>query len=365
MQHDQRFDPKSNSIGILRLLLAVIVVSWHCQVVGHVGYDPIDLLSHQRYSTGAMAVDGFFAFSGFLITASFIRLNSLKAFLWHRVLRIFPAYWVCLLLSTITLPLIFGVQIDWTYLWANAFEVALATLRPILRQVFKFTGDYPILMQIVGGEDAIPGVFETNNFTQDINGSLWTLHFEFRLYVVVGLLGVIGLLRKWLILLVVAISWAGFIYLFATLPPGNAHALAWPRTTVHFFLGMAVYLYQPRFQTRWAVLLAILAIVSIHFDVYAVIGPLAVTYGMFWLARVLPFQNTFKNRDYSYGVYIYSFPVQQLLTHWGINNHGFAVYFPLSVVASMVLAITSWHLIEKPALMLKNLISSGHQHAKQ
>src|SRR5215218_2411279 len=94
---DNRFDPRANSIGFLRFALATLVVYWHCVQVGGVGLDPVFELTGGVYYLGALGVDGFFALSGYLIAASYLRLRSVSAFAWHRARRIFPGYWVCLL----------------------------------------------------------------------------------------------------------------------------------------------------------------------------------------------------------------------------------------------------------------------------
>jgi peptidoglycan/LPS O-acetylase OafA/YrhL len=56
--------------------------------------------------------------------------------------------------------------------------------------------------------------------------------------------------------------------------------------------------------------------------------------------------------DYSYGLYIYAFPVQQSIAAL-IPGVGVAAMIALSFVVSLLLSIMSWHLIEKRALALK------------
>src|SRR5690242_14199417 len=89
---DVAFDPKNNSIGFLRFFLASLVIVYHSYVLG--GYGEEWLLRHTggQTNSGGVAVLGFFALSGFLVTASFVRGKSVFRFLWHRILRIMPGF---------------------------------------------------------------------------------------------------------------------------------------------------------------------------------------------------------------------------------------------------------------------------------
>ena len=87
-----RFDPRRNALDVLRLLFATIVAVTHGIAI-HTGSQPAwgDTL------LGDLALDGFFVLSGFLVTRSFLRLDSPLRYLWHRFLRIMPAFWACLI----------------------------------------------------------------------------------------------------------------------------------------------------------------------------------------------------------------------------------------------------------------------------
>ena len=89
-----QLDFKSNAIGFLRLLFAVVVVWSHAFSIRQFGYrnfDPVFSWSHWQFTAGELAVGGFFTLSGFLITRSRERLDS-TTFLWRRILRIFPGF---------------------------------------------------------------------------------------------------------------------------------------------------------------------------------------------------------------------------------------------------------------------------------
>src|SRR5271165_7335160 len=90
------FDYKNNSIGFLRFLFAGAVIWSHSFGLGGFGIDPVQRYSGGTETAGTLAVAGFFFLSGFLITRSYGTSGSIVAFMWHRFLRIFPGFWVCL-----------------------------------------------------------------------------------------------------------------------------------------------------------------------------------------------------------------------------------------------------------------------------
>src|SRR3954447_2812800 len=95
----EAFDPKRNAFAFLRMVLAFLVIVSHCFVLGGFGADPISRITDGGNSLGEIAVAVFFILSGFLITRSGLGSRSAGRFLWHRFVRIFPGYWVCLLVS--------------------------------------------------------------------------------------------------------------------------------------------------------------------------------------------------------------------------------------------------------------------------
>ena len=104
-------DFRSNSIGFLRFFFAATVVWSHAFPLGGFSEDPLNRLNFNAPTTGFLAVGGFFVLSGFLITRSYETVGSVGRFIWHRFLRIFPAFWVCLMVTAFGLaPLAFAYQ---------------------------------------------------------------------------------------------------------------------------------------------------------------------------------------------------------------------------------------------------------------
>ncbi|MCF7999474.1 MAG: acyltransferase [Methylovulum sp.] len=352
------FNLKKNSFNFLRLVLASFVLVAHSFELGGFGYDPIYYLSGNVYSIGAIAVDGFFSISGILIIASYKNINSITVFIWHRILRIFPGYWLCIILTSILLPIIFKVNLDVGYALHNSFQPVVSVFQSAFGLLIPLiTGWAPNLANIpekipLFGQGIIPGVFDEKS----VNGSLWSLVHEFRLYCLIAILGVAGLLKKPVLVLLLVVSW-GVYSLFLLRDPswqGLASTSSF-RTTAHFLMGSVFYLHTPILRNSWALVALISSVVALVMGYYPIVSPLTTTYLMIYLATVIPLYNFGASNDFSYGLYIYAFPVQKTLTELSLNSYGLLAYFIISMFFSMIFAVLSWYTIEKKALQLKKL----------
>ena len=358
------FDPRRNSIGFLRLVLALAVIFAHAFELGGFGNDPIYHLSHNLYSSGALAVDGFFALSGYLITSSYLRLKSLPQFLWHRVLRLFPAYWAYLVVIGVGLPLLFGIAPSVNYILYNflgpASNLCVLTIGAWLALFWGWLLDLGHIQQkflfVHGGQNITP-LFSHNPVPNVINGSLWTLGPELRVYIIIGLLGLVGLLRKNITLGLLVFVWISYVFYFHQHP--DLRAVASIRLTPQFLAGAVFYFWKPPLNRTFALAAFVIAAIALIGGFYPLVSPLTTVYLLFWLAAVLPFPNIGKKRDYSYGLYIYAFPVQQAIAAYHLNQWGFFIYFLLCIAFTLPLAAASWHLIEKPALKMKDAFSQN------
>ena len=91
-------------------------------------------------------------------------------------------------------------------------------------------------------------------------------------------------------------------------------------------------------------------------NLYYLVSPFALSYGVIFMAIYLPFSKTDQYGDFSYGIYIYAFPIQQFLSFFRFNQYGFTAYFVLSMILILFLSIPSWFLVEKPSLAMKKLL---------
>ena len=101
---EEAFDPRSNSIGFLRWLMAFLVIFSHAGPLGgFYGGNDLGVQISTEQSLGGVAVAGFFFFSGFLITQSRMGRSSIFRYFCRRALRIFPAFWLALLTTAFVL----------------------------------------------------------------------------------------------------------------------------------------------------------------------------------------------------------------------------------------------------------------------
>ena len=231
--HGSALVTSGNAIGFLRFFLAGLVVVHHTRVLGGFGSDPFLRLTHRQADLGLIAVAGFFTLSGFLITRSAEHV-SLPRYLWHRLVRIMPAFWICLIVIVVVVgPLLWLSQYGSLdgYLGASPSPADYVTQNAAL-----------VINQV-----RIDGLLKDNPYPYGLNGSLWTLAYEFAWYLVVAILAGLRILRPGivalLLLLVLAEAAIGWRPLDGV--PVVGYALG-SRFGISFVVGMLAYLLRDR-----------------------------------------------------------------------------------------------------------------------
>ncbi len=339
-----------NNFDAMRLGLALLVVFSHSfPLLGWVhAKEPVARMTGGQTTGGALAVSGFFLLSGFLITQSWERCAGLLDYLRRRILRIYPgfivAYAICALLVG---PLASGDALGY-----------LRSLRPY----------WMIFDILILGDEALPRAFTGQPFTS-LNGSLWTIHYEFVCYLGAAGLGLIGAFRRrWLTLLAFVAAYGCYsaqVYLGYEIPTFKGSWLlgsfrSWPRLGSAFLAGSLFHLYRDavRYTARGAaaaslclvLLAAIPKLISFSLAV-----PLLGGYTFFWAGnRSIPALREFGRRaDLSYGVYLYGWPVQQSLVALLANRLQPWSLFLVAAPLAASCAALSWFLVEKPSLRFR------------
>ena len=296
-------------------------------------------------SVGAIAVHVFFLASGFLVSASILNRRSVIEFAWARGLRIVPGLLVMLLLVALVLgPIYTGLPLDAYLRDGRTWEYMIRNSVPVARMAFE-----------------LPGVFQENPYKSAVNGSLWTLPYEVRMYLALALL--------W-----VAAGWArgaragvfvGLVVLGALL--SGCHVLAahfaiarfseWSALGFMFFAGASFYVFRQRVKLTWLGFLTVLVcwvLTFRHPSLFLPVYTVTVGYALFFLAYVPGGMVRSYNRfgDISYGMYIYAFPMQQAVVA-SIPGASVTMVMVVSTLVTVPLALLSWHLVEKRALNLK------------
>lgn len=331
-----RASGRDNNFNLLRILAAIGVLISHAYPIS-LGPDAAEPLSVFLGGTtlGTVSVMIFFSISGFFITRSFAGRQSLSHFLRARALRLFPALIVVLMVTVLVSGLWLTTAVPGVF-WE-------AVPNYILHNATLFLPLYDL-----------PGVFGANPYGPAINGSLWTLNYEVLCYLGVVLAGLAGLLARPQFFAVALLGFAAAycVNLGHPLHPRIDNLL---RLGLPFAIGMSFWVWRRVIPLSVPVALILLACVYLTRQT-AMTEPvlaLALAYGVFVIGYAKSPLLAAYNRigDYSYGTYVYAFPIQQMLASFGIVTPlaNMALALPLTLIC----AVLSWHLIEAPAMRLK------------
>lgn len=347
-----------NNFNLLRVLAAWSVLFFHSYVLTGTSLTSwFD--THIGRHMGFFAVNVFFFISGFLVTQSIERSSVSRRYLTLRFVRLVPPLCIAMLATILllgplmsTLPIYeyFNALIDWSFL--------------------------AITTSMNGMHFTLPGVFATNHYPDIVNGSLWTLPQEMRLYLWLFLLAQLGVFRsRNLLLLTTAAIFALYFtrsfqietaYEQAEAAQEKAHNIL--LVHLYFFLGFLSAQLANRLPINWrhAPLPVIAAICFRHTPLHDL--SIAVLVGYLVLLLTYRSGNFFhlynKFGDYSYGTYLYAFPIQQTLVA-AFPRLSFTELVLYATPATLCCAIVSWHFLEKPLMVyFKNLHSGTHAAGK-
>jgi peptidoglycan/LPS O-acetylase OafA/YrhL len=336
-----------NNLTALRWFAAGLVLYGHAFVFLGLP-EPLFL---QWVPMGPLGVYIFFAISGYLVAQSWDRDPHVLRFLAKRALRIFPGLAVCTVLSVLVLGPLLTTLDAGTY-WRNEHTRGYFTNMALYMTYH------------------LPGVFATNRLPHAVNGSLWSLPVEFFMYLLLALLGLISLVFKTVPIQkraltmcvgVVTLAFMGWVALWAL-----SATEAWvvyrtdlrqiPLCGVYFMVGASLYCFQGnRYFSVSNVLLALVVWLSLSahpqwfaMGAWLVLPFVVLAFGLARHAGLVRLQA----HDYSYGIYIYAFPVQQTLASFW-PQMSLWTYLASTLVITVALAALSWHFVEKPALKLK------------
>lgn len=296
--------------------------------------------------SGQTRVKAFFTITGFLVVYSYLRHDNLTTYVGKRLRRIMPAY-VTVVLVCVAAGLCFTPVRPADYITDSQTWHYLAANLTMLNFL----------------EPSLPGLFP-GHYEEAVNGSLWSMKFEMIFYALIPI--IIWLMRRCGKLSVLTAVFAAYIAYRATFDYLEDHhpevALysavnhASFNTMVYFFSGMAIILYFDLFcrHIRIVVPLCIALLLLLHCaDVYMLnyVEPLlfsALLVSVAYYCRPLNFLQHHDN--ISYGLYLYHYPVIQVLIQAGLHRYNIWLTLALTVAITIALAALSWRYIEKPIL---------------
>jgi len=337
-------DGRPSGFDYLRIFLALSVVCWHSVVItygyqfqGEVWLDP-------KYRLAAAGIlPAFFALSGFLVAGSLERSRTLASFLYLRIIRIFPALVVEIMLSALLLgPLM------------TKFSPAQYFHDPVFyHYFFNCIGDIHY---------KLPGLFLANPATGLVNGQLWTVPFELECYIFLAVLAVLGITRapKFFLLVVAALILFG-IFDYVRGQDRSAESLHGHQLILCFLIGVALYNFREFVPYSRGLALAAFAASMLAFWIPGggLLAPLPVSYLTIFLGLTNPRKAALlETGDYSYGIFLYGFPIQQAVVATGLVPLNGWITLLVAVPFVAFVAFCSWHLCEKHVLKLKKYRSN-------
>ncbi len=341
---DQLSELRSNNFNLLRMGAALCVVLSHSFIL--TGNEPNAL----PRILGYVSVNCFFLISGFLVCKSLLDRRSIAKFLRARALRIYPALIFAVLLCVFIIGPLF------TTLSTKEYFLNTKTYEFLLKNSMLLVGDVVI---------NLPGVFSQGKYGSWVNAPLWTIFYEVYMYLGLALIAFFITLSKVdfekrlriVISIIAALTMTAFLIDTGYKLFSDSLIGVLLRFTALFSMGATLYLYRAQIRLSTWLFLAMVIIVGLSAAnrvLFNVAFYLFLGYFLLYLAY-LPSGWLLKFNqlgDYSYGIYVFAYPIQQAVTHWYPNLHSIEL-FVYAMVPTMALAVFSWHFIESKALALK------------
>jgi peptidoglycan/LPS O-acetylase OafA/YrhL len=266
-------------------------------------------------------------------------------FLGLRAIRIFPALLVEVVLSAFILgPLV-------------------TTLPPQL--YFSDPLFFKYMLNAVGDVHfLLPGVFADNPWPHVVNGQLWTIPYELYCYAALAIIALLGL-KKWRVLgpiFVVVVALGYLLWILhgtdSSLVPGT-NGVRKPFLVATFLAGVSIYFYRDVLPwSGWYALAALaISLVLPGLGQYAgFLAPLPVAYATVCIGLMNPSRKMLRGADYSYGIYLYGFAVQQTMMHFFPVARVWYLNILVTLPIVVLVAAASWHFVERPANGLRSVL---------
>jgi peptidoglycan/LPS O-acetylase OafA/YrhL len=337
----------NGSFLYIRLLAAVAVLHSHSYAIVSGDRDSQPIVPILDVTVGTFAVQIFFAISGYLICGSALK-GKFFEFLIARCLRIYPAL-IAVIFSTYLIigPLASDLKI------ADYFSNS-ASWKYVLKNC----------SMILGARFDLPGVFVSNPLTAMVNGSLWTLPYELRMYLLfsvmclaVSVFKIRSVKSAFGIIILILICSNVFLY-NDLLPKGKSIEVVElvPSDLFYIFVfGSMTRLVGNYFSARpiyIVPLIVFLSFINIYsHTIFLLIYYVILSYLLICFAFLASkFIKSVPN-DYSYSTYLWAFPIQQMLVFF-LPGIGVIQLSLLSLGVVAVFAHLTWIYVENPMISL-------------
>jgi len=340
----ESLSPQSNNITLLRLILASFVIIGHTYAINPTNQQiiyEIQNIAPFEY-TGSFAVKIFFFFSGLLIVNSLYQHQNTIHYWSHRMMRIFPGLFLVLFVSAFIIgPLFTSLNYDLYF---------------VNKEVYKYLEKNIIF----NTRYYLPGVFITNAYPKVVNGSLWSLFWEFKCYIITYIVYLISFKKYF--------KWVGtFFFMILCIQILFFNQLVFSELTTepyypfYFFFGGILALHSDRVKLNLSLFgITFILMVSGYFLPLPYNSLFFLVFWclfFLWLTTTKLLKKLSLKNDVSYGVYLWGFVIQQslykLFPHLGMYEH-----MLIALVISILLGAFSWFIVEKPAMNIAKKISN-------
>ena len=329
----ERMSGISTNVNLLRFVAASFVIFCHSFYVAAAKEDPFSVFCMGQTNFGGMAVAVFFFLSGFYVTKSLNRKSDVKEYFKKRFVRIFPQLWIVVLLSVFVLGPLLTVN--------------------TLGEYFTDKQTYMYLLNgLLIPTHNLPGVFAGNIYGATVNGSLWTLPVEFAAYCGLAVILIFSkqILKnekhqKWLHLVTVIVLFVAFVVIDKIIKSDFLVTVL--RPMIIFFMGALYCDYSEKIVLSMPAAIVMLAalVASCKTGLLSYAMILFLPYIIVTMALGTK-QIKFSPKIFavSYELYLFGWPVQQILTHiFGgqMNPYlNWILTMPIAVILAYALFIT-------------------------
>jgi len=331
--------PAENNFDFLRWFFAFSVVIYHLIILtGNVFLKPV-----AKIVNGDTAVCGFFIISGFLITRSWVLRKEIKKYSTNRMRRLLPGYLSVIFISIIVLSFFSKLPVVDYFSNVETFKYLLANIT-----FLNFL------------HPSLPGIFESNSMNA-VNGSLWTIKVEIMFYVLVPIIVLIMTRMKKRLstnIFLVLVYLSTYIYRYLCHWVAISYGISFFNELAHqlpgyinyFSTGIILYI---NFDTikkhETKLIIPAIIFVVLHYLIGTdYVFPLALGIIIFYIAFNFRGLNTFgKYGDFSYGTYIFHFPIIQLCISLGLITSKTSIKYFIPIMLTLLFSYASWHIIEK------------------
>lgn len=332
---------RNNNFDFLRFIFAFVVLLVHMSILS----ENQELLFFQHYLSSYISVTAFFIISGYLIAQSYKETSTIGRYLLKRAARLLPAYLFVVIASAIFLSII-STQPAAEY-FTN-------------RQLYKYLFANITFQNYL--QPCLPGVFSSNVAGCDVNGALWTLKIEVAFYITLPFVIYIAGKFRNKIMFFLSIYFLSVLYKLGLEYAGkilyNEYVTFLSRQLPgfysYFISGVLIYYYKNLFiaNKNWLLLIGLISYLIEKSWGWEFLSPFSLAIIVFWFAFSLKWLHNFaKFGDFSYGTYIYHYPIINLAVYFGVfEKYNTLVASFMVVLSILIISFFSWHLLEKPFL---------------